>query len=134
MALGELTRQLAKQALTDQVTEMLDPAKPAKTAGAPPDSLGAILFGQLQAMQKELKDDQELALHYNTGAETIRILEVYMPAWAVMVLTGLDKDRNVTRVISPAASIELVCKVLRVQAGAAPARINFIAPKTAQPG
>jgi hypothetical protein len=44
-------------------------------------------------------------------------------------MTGIDTDRNVTRVVSPVLTVQLVCKVMPVQAGAKPARVNFINPK-----
>jgi hypothetical protein len=129
MALGELTRQLAKQAIADQVTDILDPAKPAKApSGGPVDNLSAVIVGQVQAMQKALKEDQELAVYCHTGNETIRATDIIVPG-QVLVITGFDKDRNLTRVITPAESVQLTCKVLKVQPGATAARVNFIQPK-----
>lgn len=97
MALGELTKQLAKQAISDQVTDLLEPSK-SKTAQ--PESLGQIIVGQVQAMQRACKEDQELAVLYNAGAETIRIVELYVPSSQLLVLTGHDPSRNLTRIIS----------------------------------
>ena len=59
MALGELTRQLAQQALGNQMKDVLDP-KPA--APVQPENIGVTLVGQVQAMQTALKDDQELVI------------------------------------------------------------------------
>jgi len=59
----------------------------------------------------------------------LRVLEFYAPSAQLLVMTGIDTDRNVTRVISPIEAVQLVCKVMSTQAGAKPARINFINPK-----
>jgi hypothetical protein len=42
------------------------------------------------------------------------------------VLAGIDAEKNITRVISPAESLQLTCKVLKATK---PARIRFITPK-----
>ena len=82
-----------------------------------------------QAMQRALKDDQELLILCTTGTETVRVLELFVPAWQLFVLTGIDTEKNITRVISPVESTQLVCKVVKVQAPAQPTRIRFVAPK-----
>jgi hypothetical protein len=122
MALGELTKQLAQQAFSD----VLD-AKP----GAPvqTDNVGSTILGQIQAMQNALKEDQELLVLVSAGAELIRVLEVFAPSWRVVVLTGVDGNKNVTRVISPIESTQLICKVVKAQPSVKPIRIAFITPK-----
>ena len=127
MALGELTKQLAQQALGSQIKDVLDP-KPA--AQAQPEHLGAQIVAQLQAMQNALKEEQELVVLVNTGAETIRVLEFFMPSWRIVVLTGVDGAKNITRIISPIESTQLICKVMKAQPSAKPARVNFILPKS----
>ncbi len=121
MALGDLTKQLAEQAIRSAAS---------KPAAPPAESLGAAALGQVQAMQKALKDDEELLVLYHAGGETIRVLEFFLPSGHLIVLTGADKDRTVTRVIAPAESLQLVCKVMKVQPPAKPARIGFVAPRT----
>jgi hypothetical protein len=139
MALGNLTKQLATQALNDQVNNVLDALRPGdaaksaepakeKTTGTA-ENLGQVIVWELQAMQKALKEEQELVVTVNTGVETLRVLDVYLPSGQLLVLTGLDEERNVTRVIGPAASLQLTCKVMKVNAGGKPARLNFILPK-----
>lgn len=122
MALGDLTKQLAQQALLSATKE---PAAP-----APADHVGAVILAQIRAMQKALKEDEELAVWVSSGAEKIRVMEIFLPSWQVAVLTGMDAGRNLTRVIAPVESLQLVLKTMKVQAGAKPARVGLIAPKS----
>ena len=118
MALGDLTKQLVLDA-------MRQPDSP--PVADPSGNAGATILGQVQAMQKALKEDQELVVLCNAGAETIRVLEFFLPSWQVAVLTGVDSGKSISRVISPVESLQLVCKV--VKAAAKPTRINFFTPK-----
>jgi len=126
MALGEITKQLAKQALTDQVADILEP-KQAKPPG--PENLPMAIIGQMQAMQKACKEDQDLIAFCQAGGESIRIVEVYVPTPQLLVITGFDPRNNLTRVISPATSTEVVCKIVKLQPGATQSKIKFITPK-----
>src|SRR5580704_2609916 len=102
MALGNLTRQLAAQAIGDKVNDLVDSlgspeaARTDKTPAALADPIGAVMIGQIQAMQKALKEDQELVVLCSTGTEALRVLEIYNPSRDVLVVTGIDADRNVT--------------------------------------
>ena len=107
-----------------------DPAKQEKPAApGTGEPLGAAILGQVQAMQRACKEDQELVVLCNAGLETLRVLEFYAPSAQLLVMTGIDTDRNVTRVISAVDAVQLVCKVMTVQPGAKAARVNFINPK-----
>jgi hypothetical protein len=142
MSFGHLTKQLAQQAIGDQVKDVIESLRPADAAStaeslagakspvaAQGDSVGATVIAQVQAMQKSLKEDQELIVLCTTGLETLRVLEVYAPSWRVVVLTGIDVDKVITRVICPVESLQLVCKPMPVRLGAKPARIRFVTPK-----
>jgi hypothetical protein len=143
MPLGEFTKQLAQQALKAPVKDMLDSLRPPdaaqvseslKTAPAPTApgaNVCATILGQIQAMQKAVKEDEELMVLFHNGLETMRVLEIYVPSWAVAVLTGIDTERNLTRVISSAENLELICKVMKLQPGAKPVKVALIAPKPA---
>jgi hypothetical protein len=122
MALVDLTKQLAQQAILSATEK---PDKPA----APPDHVGAIILGQIHAMQKALKEDEELVIWFEGNAGKIRIMEIYLPNWKLAVLSGHDADRNLTRIISPVESVQLVAKVMKVASGAKPARVGLVAPK-----
>ncbi len=134
MALVGLTKQIAQQALLDslrspdtaQVSESLKNTRPAAAQG---ENLCATILAQIQAMQKAVKEDEELVLLLHNGLETMRVLEVFVPSWNVAVLTGIDAERNVTRVISPVEHLQLICKVMKLQAGGKAVKVNLISPK-----
>src|ERR1019366_461763 len=125
MALAELTKQLAQQALLSATS----PAKEPAAAPAQKESVCAVILAQINAMQKALKEDEELVVLFESGAEKIRVMEIFVPSWQGVGLTGLDADRNPVRVVSPAESLQLVCKVVKAPHGVKPARVGLIAPK-----
>lgn len=142
MALAQIGKQLAQQMVGDQVNKVMDSLRPPDMAKildparqekpAPPaagEPLGSAILGQIQAMQRACKEDQELVVLCNAGLETLRVMEFYAPSAQLLVMTGIDTERNITRVISPVESVQLVCKVMSVQPGGKPARLNFINPK-----
>ena len=86
-----------------------------QTVPAPSDNVGAVVVGQIQAMQNALKDDQELVVLCSAGLETLRVLEFFSPTPRVLVLTGLDTERTITRVICP---VDTLAASLQAYAGA----------------
>ena len=124
MALGEFTKQIAQQAILS-ATE-----KPAPASAAPLEPAGAVILGQLGAMQKALKEDEELVVHLLTGGEKIRVFEIFLPSPQVAVLSGIDSSRAGTRVVSAVAALQLVCRTAKVPAGAKPARLNLVTAKS----
>jgi len=122
MALVELGKQLAQQAFTDAIT-------PKEKEPAAPVGAGLVIFGQIHAMQKALKDDEELVVLFQSGVERIRVMEIFLPAPQIAVLSGTDANRNTTRVISPIDSVLLLCKVMKAPAGAKPIRVTLVSPK-----
>jgi hypothetical protein len=127
MALADFTKQLAQQALLTATSPA--PAKEPAAAPAQKENVCAVILAQINAMQKALKEDEELLVLFESGAEKIRVLEIFVPAWPVVVLKGLDADRNQARVVSPAERLQLICKVVKAPPGARPARVGLIAPK-----
>ncbi len=121
MALGEITRQLAQQAIGEAVKGASTPA--------PPDHPCATVLAQLQAMQKALKEDEELLVLCHAAGETVRVVEIFLPSWQVAVLTAIDKERGVVRVISALDRLDFVCKAVKAHNPAKPARINIIPPR-----
>jgi hypothetical protein len=124
MAFADLTKQLAKEAL---LSATADP--PAPAAPAAPEGIGNIVLGQIHAMQKALKEDEELALWFGSGSDRIRVFEIYLPTWKLAVLTGYDSERVLSRIISPVDALQLVAKVVKAPAGSKPGRIGLVAPK-----
>ena len=125
MAFVDLTKQLAKEALLSAAAK-----EPAPTQPPPAENVGSIILGQLGAMQKALKEDEELVVWFENGVEKIRVIDVIMPSWRLAVLSGLDAERNLTRVISPVESMQLVTKVMKLQPGAKATRVGLVMPKS----
>lgn len=120
MALADLTKQLAEQAIRSATA----PATP------PAENAGAVMLAQIQAMQKALKDDEELVVLYHAGAETVRIFELFFPSWQAVVLTGATKDHGATRVVAAVDCLQLTCRVIKAPPQTKPHRIGFVTPKS----
>jgi len=80
-------------------------------------------------MQRPLKEDQELAVHVRAGDELLRVTEIFVPNSEVLVFAGVDREGNITRVISPVNAALVLCKVLKTGPGAAPLRVNVLTPR-----
>jgi hypothetical protein len=122
MAFVDLTKQLAQQAIQ---SAMQDPAP----AGPSPDNPGAVMLNQIGAMQRALKDDEELVIHLQNGEDKIRVMEIFLPSPQVAVLTGIDANRVITRVVSAVAALQLLVRTGKAQAGAKAVRVNLVMPK-----
>jgi len=123
MALADLTKQIAQQALLSAT----EPTK--ETSASATDSTGGTILGQIAAMQKQLKDDEELIVAYHQGAERIRVMEMFLASPSVVVLIGPDANRSLTRVVAAAASLQLVCKTAKTPPGVKPARVGLVTSK-----
>src|SRR5579863_6046827 len=134
MTIGSLGKALANQAMEstkNTVMEAVRPADPAKPVETKPltQDTGAVIIGQIQAMQRPLKEDQELAVMFRAGDDMLRVKEIFVPSAQVLVFAGVDPEGNVTRVIAPVETAQVVCKVVPVAAGASPVRVNVLTPK-----
>ena len=69
MALGEFTKQIAQQAILSATSK--EPPPP--IAPQQSENVTAVFLGQIHAMQKALKDDEELLVQFGT----IRVLEIF---------------------------------------------------------
>ncbi|MGA2711575.1 MAG: hypothetical protein ABSG41_00590 [Bryobacteraceae bacterium] len=134
MTIGSLGKVLANQAIESTKNTVMDavrPSEPAKPAESKPglQDTGAVIIGQIQAMQRPLREDQELAVTFRAGNEMLRITEIFVPNAQVLVFAGVDPEGNVTRVIAPVDTAQVVCKVVPVATGANPVRVNVLTPK-----
>ncbi len=125
MAFTELTKQLAQQAILSATSgpEKKDPPAPAA------DQSGLVIFGEIQAMQRALREDEELMVTFVAAGERLRVTELFLRSPQVMIVSGQDSTRGLTRVITPVASLELLCKTVKVAAGARPVRVALVTPK-----
>jgi len=142
MAFGNIGKMIAGQAIEATKQNVMDSLRPAEAAkpaektqpdrpAAPPaaDSIGGVILGQIQAMQRPMKDDQELIVHFTAGNETLRVTEIFVPSLHVLVLAGVDAEQNVTRVVIPAEAATLVCRIMKVAPDAKPVRVNILSPR-----
>lgn len=120
MALGEFTKQIAQQALLSATTASKE------APAAPADPTAAAILAQIAAMQKQLKEDEELLVLFQQGQERIRVMEIYVPSPHLFVLIGLDANRALTRVVTAAAALQLICKTAKVAPGAKPMRVGLV--------
>ncbi|MGA7240883.1 MAG: hypothetical protein WBY44_34690 [Bryobacteraceae bacterium] len=120
MAIGEFTKQIAQQALLSATSA------PKEAPAAPADPTASAIVAQIAAMQKQLKDDEELVVAFHQGSERIRVVEIYVPAPQVVVLIGLDATRALTRVISAPAALQLICKTAKAAPGAKAIRVALV--------
>jgi hypothetical protein len=127
VALGDLTKQLAEQAIAGTIRSTT--SKPEATPTVPAEDVGATIVGEIQAMQKALKEEDELLVLFHAGNEALRVVEIFMRSRNVLVLTGYDAEKNITRVVAHVEGLRLVCKVMKSVPGAKPVRISFVAPK-----
>ncbi len=139
MALGNIGKVLADQAIEATKRNVLgslagpEPTKAADAAAKPsaaPVEIGPIILGQLQGMQKALREDQELRVEFFTGTETIHVLEIFVPTPQVFVLSGTDSSReHAARVITPAASATFTTRIAKVDPGKSPMRLTILTPR-----
>jgi hypothetical protein len=123
MALGEFTKQIAQQALLSATSA------PKEAPAAPADPTASAILAQIAAMQKQLKEEEELLVFFQQGSERIRVMEIYVPSPHAVVLIGLDANRALTRVISAPAALQLICKTGKAASGAKPIRVGLVNQK-----
>jgi hypothetical protein len=137
MTIGGIGKVLANQAIESTKKTVMDAvnpadpktAKPAETSQPAPADIGAIIVGQIQAMQRPLREDQELSVQFRAGHEMLRVTEILVPNAQVLIFVGADAEGRVTRVISPVDMAQVVCKVMPIAPGASPVRVNVLTPK-----
>jgi hypothetical protein len=133
MSLGDITKQIAKEVVGAQVDEVLGNVRGAETKpdAAPPsaEAPASLIMAELQKMQAALKDDRELLVQCTAAGETLRVVELFAPSPHILVLTALDADRGVSRIVAGAVSVQLVCRPIAVKEGAKPLRLRFVTAK-----
>jgi hypothetical protein len=123
MAIVDLTKQLAKEALLSATRD------PAPAPAPPPEALWNSIFAQIQAMQKALKEDEELVVWFSCAGDKMRVFNLIVPSPRLIVLIGADSDRNPMRAISPVDALQLAMKVVKLPPGAKPTRVGLVPPK-----
>jgi hypothetical protein len=67
-----------------------------------------------ESMVPGLKGDEEIAIFYETGKETIRVSHLKMASNSVLILTGEDENGNGTAVAGYFKSMQLIYKKLKL--------------------
>lgn len=67
-----------------------------------------------EAIEGGLKNDEEIQVFYDTGAERILVHHIRMAADNVLILTGADAAGNVTSVAGYFKSMNLIYKKIKV--------------------
>jgi hypothetical protein len=127
MALADLTKQLAQQAILSATSGPKSEPAAAPVAAAP--DAGPVFLAQIQAMQKVVKEDEELAVTWTGGGEKIRVMEIYLPSPGVAVLSGIDGNRQTARVVSATGALQVLCRVVKTAPGGKPVRVGLIVAK-----
>ena len=79
-----------------------------------PADTGTAILGQIQAMQRPLRADQELLVFSRAGDEMLRVNEIFVPNTEVLVFAGVSTSRAIhTRDFARDAA-QVVCKILKV--------------------
>jgi hypothetical protein len=137
MTIGSIGKALVTEAIDSTKKSVIDAVTSPSKAAAPsafpdataPLNTGSAITGQIQAMQRPLKEDLELAVIVRTGDESLRVTEIFVPSAEVLVFAGTDANGNVTRLITPASAVQVVCKILKVAPGAIASRVNVLTPR-----
>ena len=131
MSIGAITKQLATEALGNQMKEVMEGLRPGDSPAPAPaaESLCAIVMAEVQAMQQALKEDQELLVQCTVGSTTLRVLEFYAPSARLLVITGVEGERGIARIISPVEAVQLVCRPVAVKPDGKPVRVRTVPSK-----
>src|SRR5260370_36819964 len=84
MALVDLTKQLAKEALLSATQDPKPPAPPTPAA----ENMGAIVMGQVNSMQKALKEVEELGAWCSNSSEILRVIVIFLPSPQLAGMAG----------------------------------------------
>jgi len=124
--LADLTKQLAQQAILSATS---GPKSEPAAAPAPAPDAGPVFLAQIQAMQKAIKEDEELVVTWTGGADRIRVMEIFLPSPGVVVLSGVDGNRQTARVVSALEALQVLCRVVKAAPGARPLRVGLVIAK-----
>ena len=130
MGIAEIGKQIAQQALLDVAAPKETPPAPKPVvATVPPDPSGAAIMGQIAAMQKALKEDEELIVHVQAAGDKLRVVEIFLPAPQVVVVSAVDGNRSLVRIVTSVHALQLVCRTAKGPPSAKPTRIGLVTPK-----
>jgi len=80
----------------------------------------------VEAMQKNLKKDEQLLIYHNAGGQPILVTSIGFQNPSMIVLHGLDAMGNECCVLSHLTSVQLVVRVMKVDKQQKRRRIGFM--------
>jgi hypothetical protein len=83
----------------------------------------------IETLQSLLGPDEELRIYHFTPYESVRVLQIMLSAWNVVVLVGVDPEGNPTQIVSHIHAVNFVCKVIKIKPDQKPVRIGFVMPE-----
>lgn len=93
------------------------------------ESVQEAILEHIKARQETLAPNEELQVTCFLGPEFVRVRQIAVPNWHVLVLMGVDAKDNETSFIMDMHTVQLCCKVLKVDPPRTPVRIGFILPE-----
>jgi len=97
------------------------------------ESVQEAILEHIKERQEKLASNEELQVTCYLGPEIIRVCNIGIPNWHVLVLMGVDAKGNETSFIMDMHTVQLCCKVLKVEPPHMPVRIGFILPTSEEP-
>jgi hypothetical protein len=93
------------------------------------ENMTAVILNHITQLQDNLQSDEELLVCCEAGGEIIRVHEFNFPKWNVAIITGFDERGNLTQRITHIQTIQLTCKVRKLEPSGKRVRIGFILPE-----
>jgi hypothetical protein len=78
-----------------------------------------------EALKRAQQPDEEIALFYESGKETVRVHGIKMANDSVLVLTGKDSSGNLVAVAGHFTSINIIYRKLKISPDAKRTPIGF---------
>jgi hypothetical protein len=90
------------------------------------ESVRDVISGHIKALQAALADDEQLLIFFDSNGERITVYRVTFPSWHTVCLFGVDGGGNRTSIISSIDAVQLIHKVIKIEAPQKPVRIGFL--------
>jgi hypothetical protein len=93
------------------------------------ESVQQAVLAHIQQLQAGLGAEEELQICCYLGPEIVRVSRVCVPNSHVLILAGCDIKGNATSVVMDMHTVQIVCKVVKVEPPNKAVRIGFVLPE-----